>query len=199
MPTEHPTRHESLPNDERPDDPDNGHADRRGIAAPVAARTRGFEDGDGRSLVVRPCDPAADRDALRAMYDSFDRADRAQGIPPMDPDDRRDWLDTLLGGRNYVVEDPDGGIVGHAVLLAEPGSATAELAVFVAPGSRGAGVGMNLLRSLLADPPAGVETVRLSVERDNRAAVALYRKIGFEVVDRRRYELVMAREPGKIP
>ena len=118
-----------------------------------------------------------DREALAAMYDAFDTADRAQGIPPADPHRRRQWLDRVSEGLTVVARHGERA-VGHGVLL--DGDDGHELALFVRPGYRRAGIGSAVLRTLLGrGRSAGVERVWLSVRRGNRPAVHLYRKTGF--------------------
>ncbi|WP_435099049.1 GNAT family N-acetyltransferase [Halarchaeum sp. P4] len=151
----------------------------------------GFIDAAGARVTVEFAS-ASDRDALCAMYDSFDATDRTQGLPPTRADARRDWVDTLLAGRS-VVARRDGHIVGHAALL-ESGDGH-ELAVFVAPDARGVGVGTGLLRGLLgAHRATGGGRVWLSVEPSNRCARALYRRFGFDVAERGRFELTMTKQ-----
>ncbi|MFB6096285.1 MAG: N-acetyltransferase family protein [Haloferacaceae archaeon] len=145
---------------------------------------------DGRRLTVRLLRPA-DREDLVSMYARFGECDRAQGVPPAGEAAIDDWLDGLLDGE-HVVAVSRGRLVGHAGLL--PCGDCAELLVFVDPRSRGVGVGTRLLRSLLArHDRREAGTVRLSVERDNEAAIALYRTFDFEICSRQRRELVMER------
>jgi len=63
-------------------------------------------DGAGRALTCRPYRDA-DREALVAMYDGWDPADRAQGTPPLGADAVRDWLDDVTDGPNVVAVDGD--------------------------------------------------------------------------------------------
>jgi len=169
------------------------------------APPRSFTDGDGRVLRLRASDasaasaskssgdsPSADHhEELAAMYDAFESGDRAQGIPPANPRRRGEWLDRLREGIE-VVAYHDGRAVGHGILL--DGGPGHELALFVHPDYRGAGVGTELVRALLGEGrAAGVERVWLSVERTNRPAVSLYRGAGFEPTDSGLGELEMAR------
>jgi ribosomal protein S18 acetylase RimI-like enzyme len=132
-----------------------------------------------------------DREALAATYDDFGIEGRAQGIPPADPDRRRDWLDTIAEGVG-VLATHDGRAVGHGVLL--DGGPGYELALFVHPDYRAAGVGTALLHALLGrGEAAGVERVWLSVRRANRLAVNLYRRAGFSVTESGLGELEMRR------
>jgi ribosomal protein S18 acetylase RimI-like enzyme len=162
-----------------------------------SAPPRAVLDGRDRRIDLRPADddaPATDdvRSALRRMYDAFGRSDRAQGVPPSAEDDRREWVATLSEGIGIVAWH-DGDAVGHAVLLDDRHGGH-ELAVFVHPQYRRAGVGTRLLRTLVGrGRGAGVERVWLSVARTNRPAVALYRSLGFETTSAAGPEMTMER------
>jgi len=147
------------------------------------------EDREGRSITVRRYDEAVDREALEAMYEAFDPADRAQGIPPTGEKRIADWLDTITGeGTLNVVANHEDAVVGHATLVPD-GDSTAELAIFVLQEYQGAGIGTHLLENLLgAGTAAGFERVWLSVERWNESAVSLYEKVGFVPSDTESFE-----------
>ncbi|UPV74444.1 GNAT family N-acetyltransferase [Halorussus limi] len=175
------------------------------------APPRTLTDGEGRVLQFRAsgdspsesatesapesgdeatADGTDERGALAAMYDAFDASDRAQGIPPADPRQRAQWLDRLRDGIEVVAWHGDVA-VGHGILLG--GGPGHELALFVHPDYREAGVGTALLRTLLGrGRTAGVERVWLSVERTNLPAVSLYRGVGFEPTGGAVGELEMA-------
>lgn len=179
--------------------PDGGQSstDANQSSDPIAAESfpappRTLTDDEGRTIRLRSgaessagrASPTperesstADREALAAMYDAFDAADRAQGIPPADPNRRRQWLDRVSEGLTVVARHGERA-VGHGVLL--DGDDGRELALFVRPGYCRAGIGSAVLRTLLGrGRSAGVERVWLSVRRGNRPAVHLYRKTGF--------------------
>jgi GNAT superfamily N-acetyltransferase len=148
-----------------------------------------FEDGEGRTVEVRGYD--ADRDALLRMYDGFDPGDRAQGIPPVREDALRSWLDGTLEGVNAVAWD-GGDVAGHATLVEDEGMDAYELAIFVAQSHQSAGIGSRLIRGVLSLAyDRGVRDVWLTVERWNRAAVRLYRGVGFERTRREGFETEM--------
>ncbi|MFB6121637.1 MAG: N-acetyltransferase family protein [Halobacteriaceae archaeon] len=156
---------------------------------------RTFEDREGRDITIRAlADDPTELEALVAMYDDFDPADRAQGIPPVGESAVCDWLDTLLDGESYNLVAWHGDeAVGHATLVAD-GDRGYELAIFVYQPYQGAGIGTRLLRTLLGHGEAnGVETVWLTVERWNRPAIALYEKVGFETKSSESFELEMER------
>ena len=139
-----------------------------------------FTDAAGRELRLAVVDRlgGAALDALVGMYDDLDSCHRAQGLPPRDPAGIREWL-ADLPGFHLVARHADRP-VGHAALVPD-GAGGHELAIFVHQSYHDAGIGTHLLETLLAHAPAvGVETVWLTVERHNAAAIALYEKTGFE-------------------
>jgi ribosomal protein S18 acetylase RimI-like enzyme len=133
-----------------------------------------------------------ERAALTEMYDSFDPADRAQGIPPTERGAIEEWLDTILDGSYNVVASHGEECVGHATLVPDDDDAY-ELAIFVLDTHQQAGIGSQLLDGLLGHAGAeGAERVWLTVERWNSAAIALYRKVGFETADTESFEMEMS-------
>jgi len=151
-----------------------------------------FTDREGRTIEIRPYEGTDEEDkALVGMYDSFDPADRAQGIPPSGESRIREWLDAILGDDCYnVIAWCDDEVAGHATLV--PDEDAYELAIFVHQAYQRAGIGTYLIRGLLGHgQAAGVEKVWLTVERWNRAAVSLYKKIGFETSNAESFELEM--------
>lgn len=169
------------------------------VAGPFPRPPVSFEDREDRTIEVRAygADDGGDRDAdefeaLVAMYTDFDPSDRAQGIPPGRESRVRDWLDTILGEGclNVVAWDGD-GVAGHAVLV--PDEDAYELAIFVYQPYQRAGIGTNLIETLLGHGQEnGVEKVWLTVERWNRPAVGLYEKVGFETSNSESFELEMS-------
>ncbi|MEF8883672.1 MAG: GNAT family N-acetyltransferase [Haloarculaceae archaeon] len=151
-----------------------------------------FTDAEDREIHLREND-RDDVDALVEMYEGFDPADRAQGIPPVDPEAIREWLDVIVSDDSVnVVAAHDGRLVGHAILVPD-NEAGYELAIFILAEYQGAGIGTELLAHLLgAGQEHGIEKVWLTVERWNDAAIALYRKIGFETTGSESFELEMS-------
>ena len=151
-----------------------------------------FTDGEDREISIEESG-VEDFDRLVEMYDAFDPADRAQGIPPVKEEAVREWLDTLLSEESVnVVAVHDGEPAGHAILVPDREGAY-ELAVFVLHDYQSAGIGTRLLEALLGSGrAAGVEKVWLTVERWNEPAIALYKKLGFETSNAESFELEMA-------
>lgn len=153
-----------------------------------------FTDGKGRAVTIRALSPRDEvPTSLVEMYDTFDRSERAQGLPPVNREAVEAWLRDLLsdeGGRNVVAE-VSGDIVGHATLVPDSKDRH-ELAIFVHQAYQNAGIGTQLLRALLGyGARSGVDTVWLTVERWNQAAIALYEHVGFERRNIERFTLEM--------
>ena len=104
------------------------------------------------------------------------------------------WSELAAPGRHYLVadqptaDDPDPAPVGYAGLMT--GGAEADVqTVAVVPGVQGRGWGGRLLRELVRLAAQDRATaLLLEVRADNEAAIALYRRHGFEqLAVRRRY------------
>ncbi|SEL22994.1 GNAT family N-acetyltransferase [Haloferax larsenii] len=162
------------------------------VADPYEAPPLSFTDREERTIEVRPYEgDEAEFESLVEMYDSFDPSDRAQGIPPGREDRIRDWLDNILDDEclNAIAWHGD-EVAGHATLV--PDGDAYELAIFVHQEYQRAGIGTRLIKALLGyGREFGVEKVWLTVERWNRAAVGLYKTVGFETSDAESFELEM--------
>lgn len=153
---------------------------------------RTFTDREGRDIEMVSADEA-DREGVVEMYVGFDPADRAQGIPPAKEEAIERWLDTILEDDciNIVARHGD-AVAGHATLVPDR-EGDYELAIFVLQEFQGAGIGTELVETLLgAGQDADIETVWLTVERWNDPAIALYRKVGFETSSAESFEVEMA-------
>jgi len=161
-------------------------------AGPFPAPPRQQSDREERSIQFRRAD-VTDRTALIEMYTQFDPADRAQGIPPARETAIERWLETILDDDCFnVVASHDGDLVGHATLVPDEQDGY-ELAIFVLSAYQGAGIGTELVETLLGlGQSEGIDRVWLTVERWNDPAIALYRKVGFETANSERFELEMS-------
>jgi len=153
---------------------------------------RTITDKDDRDIEIRSAG-LAEREPLVAMYTAFDPADRAQGIPPVKEYAIDNWLDTVLAEDCLNVIAWDGeDAVGHSMLVPDD-SGGYELAIFVLNTHQGAGVGTSLLETLLGyTQQEGVEKVWLTVERWNKPAIELYKKVGFEICNTESFEIEMS-------
>ncbi|WP_152040805.1 GNAT family N-acetyltransferase [Salinigranum salinum] len=151
-----------------------------------------FEDYEEREIEIRPYDGSdAEEEALVEMYEAFDPADRAQGIPPGKEERIRAWLSNILTEDCLNVIAWDGETAaGHATLV--PDDDAYELAIFVLQAYQRSGIGTRLMHALLGYGRAeGVEKVWLTVERWNHPAVNLYQQTGFETSNAESFELEM--------
>ena len=168
-----------------PDDP----------ASPFEEPPLSFTDREGRDITIQGYEPGSPVPGpLIEMYDAFDPADRAQGIPPSSEAAIREWLSDLFADGFSVVAWHGERVAGHAILVPEgepeaPDDGEYELAIFVLQAYQGAGIGKRLLQTLLGFGASyGVSRVWLTVERWNRPAMSLYETVGFEVTDARTFE-----------
>ena len=161
------------------------------VAGPFPTPPILFETLDGETISIEIF--GGDRDGLVSMYLDFDPSERAQGIPPVGEDHIRDWLDKLIGEDCFnVVASHEEDVVGHATLVGDKEGGY-ELAIFVLHEYQGRGIGTRLLEGVLGHGiDQGVEKVWLTVERWNRPAIKLYRKVGFETTDAQSFEHEMS-------
>jgi ribosomal-protein-alanine acetyltransferase len=127
---------------------------------------------------------AAIRAATAADVDAVMAIERASF--PTDAWSEPAMRETLEAGDGFVAED-DGSVVGYAAVLAPRGSGDADvLTIAVGEGSRGQGIGADLLQHMV-DTAAerGARRVFLEVRADNPVAQHLYTSRGFAPVGRR--------------
>lgn len=161
------------------------------VAGPFDPPPRTIVDREDRTIEIERYD--GEFEPLVEMYLRFDPEDRAQGIPPIGEAAIRKWLDGLTAPDcvNIVAWHGDAP-VGHAILVPDRYDAS-ELAIFVIGDYQNAGIGTGLIEALMgAGREEGLDRIWLTVERWNQAAVALYRKVGFEPTDDGGFELEMA-------
>jgi GNAT superfamily N-acetyltransferase len=161
------------------------------VSGPFPVPPETIEDEEGREIRIEAFQGQID--GLIDMYQDFDPADRAQGIPPVNGDRIRNWLDTLIGEDCYnVIAKHRDDIIGHATLVGDEQDSY-ELAIFVLQEYQGAGIGSELLERLLGmGQQEGVERVWLTVERWNRPAITLYKHVGFETTEAQSFEHEMS-------
>jgi RimJ/RimL family protein N-acetyltransferase len=142
------------------------------LVEPMSVETIRCESG--ADFELRRLSPA-DREALIAMYESFEPKRACLGLPPAKAPER--WLDGLAQFPNFIVLD-GARIAAHAVLCAEGRSA--EIAVFVQQDYRGRGFGKRLLCALIETARAmGLRRVWGVTDLDNVPMLRLARSLGF--------------------
>lgn len=143
---------------------------------------RTFIDKCGERLIVRPAD-TNDYGIILCMYDLFEPKQCAQGIPPADPECRKNLVRKIIDKSINVVSETESIAVGHACLIdIEPG-VRSELEIAVHQDWRGRGIGTAML-SLLIEVArrCGYRKIWLSVDNTNRSAIHIYRKYGFTFI-----------------
>lgn len=162
---------------------------------PFPAPPHTFDDRQDRPIELAYLEDHH-RPGLVEMYATFDPAQRAQGIPPSNPERIDPWLSTVLSEGVHVIACYGDDPIGHAMLVPDAHGAF-ELAIFVHQEFQGAGIGRRLLEHLLGAGEANeIERVWLTVERWNVPAIELYRTIGFETVRADRFDIEMALSLG---
>lgn len=160
-------------------------------AGPFPQPPSAVSDREGRELEIELA-TEDDRRGLIEMYADFDQSQRAQGIPPANPERITPWIKTVLEDGIHVVARDNDRIAGHAMLVPD-NDGSYELAIFVHQDYQGTGNGRSLIRHLLgAAQQTGIERIWLTVERWNIPALELYRSVGFETVQADRFDLEMA-------
>jgi RimJ/RimL family protein N-acetyltransferase len=116
------------------------------------------------------------------MYLSFEPKGHFQGLPPVTPEQTREWLQTLVrkGATQFVLEVGE-RVIGHSVLCPGPQAGEAELAIFLHQDYRGRGLGKRLLLATLHYGCKQLELSRvwLSVQTGNTAALECFKSVGF--------------------
>ncbi len=142
--------------------------------------------------------------ALKAVHAS-------DGFAMWWPTDPAEWLSPSGCGTAWVAEDPAAGsIVGHVcvvrgvdepVMASFTGVTTDRLAsvsrLFVSPARRGRGLARALLAKVSSWASAQELRFILDVVEDGGRAAALYERLGWRLVDRRRANWVT--RPGRTP
>jgi ribosomal protein S18 acetylase RimI-like enzyme len=165
----------------------SGRASRAGVRKDHRARSSrsqarqaaGASASKARQVTLRPA-RLEDLPALLRLEQAAFRGDR---LSP------RSWR-SLVARPSAIVMVAlcrEGSLLGATVLLLRAGSAVARLySIAVDAAARGRGVGRRLLERCIDDAhDRGCSVLRLETRADNRAAQALFRRLGFSELDRK--------------
>jgi RimJ/RimL family protein N-acetyltransferase len=86
----------------------------------------------------------------------------------------------ILEGDQLLVLEDQGGIVGALAMHPTQAEGVSSLGMWVVPSHRRRGGGRMLIEAALAARPEEVHKIELEVFPENGAAIALYRRLGFE-------------------
>ncbi|MFC4541267.1 GNAT family N-acetyltransferase [Halosolutus amylolyticus] len=149
-----------------------------------------FVDKHGEPILVEPFEPPR-FDALASMYVDYPEPHRSMGVPPVGRERIASWLERLVERGFNVVAVHDGSVVGHAA-YSPCSSVEPQFVVFVDPAYHDRGIGTELCRHVIAyAADAGHEALVLDVDATNERAVHVYRRMGFETIDRSGNDLRM--------
>jgi L-amino acid N-acyltransferase YncA/protein-tyrosine-phosphatase len=91
-----------------------------------------------------------------------------------------------LPGHRHVALDADGRVVGWSAAVPISDRCAYAGVVYVHPDAQGRGVGVALLRALIASTEAaGIWTIQSGIFPENTASLALHRRAGFRVIGTR--------------
>jgi RimJ/RimL family protein N-acetyltransferase len=159
----------------------------------IAAKTRRLKDGASITIRVGREDDAA---AVLALTGACVRQNDGLVWEPDEyqktKEEVRAWISAMLRNDTelFLLAEHDGKIVGNIDFHIGPRARlrhTGSFGMSVAPEHRGRGVGRALLGSVIewAHATPQIERIELSVISNNSAAIALYKKFGFEEEGRR--------------
>lgn len=147
----------------------------------------------GERIVVRPARDA-DLCGVRALYDSFEPKQSAQGLPPAGQEDRHNWVQGLLCEPINALAEVQSVVVGHACLLDIVPEQRSELAIMIHQDWQNRGIGSALLDLTIALARRSCyRSIWLTVSVRNTRAIHVYRKCGFRQCDRIDIDIEMER------
>jgi RimJ/RimL family protein N-acetyltransferase len=130
---------------------------------------------------------------LLEMYSTFSPKPGSQGLPPVDPEACQTWLKKLYKMGKNLLAWRGGIVIGHASLVPDNGGKSGEFIIFIDQNHRNIGIGTELTRfTLEKSGQLGFDSIWLTVSISNIAAVKLYRKMGFQYLDKENFERMMS-------
>jgi ribosomal protein S18 acetylase RimI-like enzyme len=147
-------------------------------------------------------EPGAEADEVVGVYEQI-LNDPVAGRHLLQPEELQRWASLgTFGANSFQVARQDGQVVGLCFEAYPPGADHAQVEFLgVLPAHRGQGLALHFLQTALANAHAAGKTgVRLEVTGgDEGPALALYRKLGFEVTGGEVFYQRQARQPASQP
>ncbi|MEI2302491.1 GNAT family N-acetyltransferase [Ensifer sp. MJa1] len=142
------------------------------------------EPNDPSAITIRAA-RSNDFEAVAALMNQPGVRSGTLRQPFSTPEQTRKWMEARSEEDVVIVAERAGQILGMAGLHRSKGRRhhSAGLGISVDDRHRGKGIGKSLLTALIdaADNWLGISRLELTVFTDNEAAIALYRKSGFEM------------------
>ena len=140
-----------------------------------------YKLNDTREVHLRPLKPS-DREGLVQMYESMSKSALKWTKAPT-----RDEIDQIIQFPDYyisLITEHDGRIIGHGEIKMDADKKDGELNIHLHLDFQGVGLGTVMMIALMNDATAhDVYNVNLQVAAENRKAVRLFRKFGFQQRD----------------
>lgn len=135
---------------------------------------------DGREIHLRPLQPS-DKEQLVQLYDSMSDSALRWTKAPTD-----DEIEQIIQFPDYyisLVTEHDNKIISHGEIKKDPEKMNGELNVHVHQDYHGVGLGTVMMIALMNDATRqDLHTINLQVAAENRKAVRLFRKFGFQQI-----------------
>jgi len=156
------------------------------MCAPVSGEIKDPEDyrrtftcKNGETFTIRPADKN-DYSLILNMYDQFEPKESAQGLPPADPEHRKELVHKILDESVNVISEIGDVVTGHASLIDIDPGVRSELVIVIHQDWQDRGLGSAMLALLVEiSRHHGYHKIWLTVDARNRRAISIYRKHGF--------------------
>jgi len=118
--------------------------------------------------------------SLVHMYDTYDPLGSVQGLPPLDKNQRHQWVQDIISrGVNLLALHGD-SLIGHASLFSMPVD-WAEYFIFIHQDFQRQGIGTaTTLYVIDWARQEDLSSIWLTVDRKNYVAISLWRSVGFK-------------------
>ena len=118
--------------------------------------------------------------SLLHMYDTYVPLGSVQGLPPLNRDKRKEWVQDIISRGTNLLTLHEDNVVGHASLFSMPAN-WAEYFIFIHHDFQRQGIGTAVTHYIIDWAcQENISVIWLSVERKNYVAISLYHKTGFK-------------------
>ena len=140
---------------------------------------KSFTDKYGEQFIIRPADNK-DFELILRMYDLFEPKESAQGLPPADPERRKNLIRKIVEESLNIIAENGPAVVGHACLIDIKPGVRSELEIVIHQDWQGHGLGSAMVALLVkVARSCNYQSIWLSVDAANLRAIHIYQKCGF--------------------